>query len=105
MVNHLRQLVKRVNYVMSTGLFEDFPRCSKTSLDFILWKISYSFQAIDIQVIAVPENYQHIFSTLRHYSLTVNWFDLCLQSGSKIRAPITQTNSVRGPNPLKPTTR
>jgi hypothetical protein len=28
-------------------------------LDFILWKISYSFQAIDIHVIAVPENYQH----------------------------------------------
>tara|TARA_Y100001947_G_scaffold151847_1_gene152670 strand:- start:24 stop:254 length:231 start_codon:yes stop_codon:yes gene_type:complete len=64
MVNHLGQLVKRVNYVMSAGLLEDFPRCSNTSLDFILWKISYSFQAIDIHVIAVPENYQHIFSTL-----------------------------------------
>ena len=63
MVNHLGQLVKRVNYVMSAGLLEDFPRCSKTSLDFIFWKISYSFQAIDIHVIAVPENYQHIFST------------------------------------------
>tara|TARA_B100000678_G_scaffold214665_1_gene182008 strand:+ start:2051 stop:2305 length:255 start_codon:yes stop_codon:yes gene_type:complete len=59
MVNHLGQLVKRVNYVMSAGLLEDFPRCSNTSLDFILWKISYSFQAIDIHVIAVPENYQH----------------------------------------------
>jgi len=44
---------------MSASLFEDFLRCSKTSLDFILWKISYSFQAIDIHVIAVPENYQH----------------------------------------------
>ena len=43
---------------MSAGLLEDFPRCSKTSLDFILWKISYSFQAIDIHVIAVPENLQ-----------------------------------------------
>ncbi len=65
MVNHLGQLVKRVNYVMSAGLLEDFPRCSNTSLDFILWKISYSFQAIDIHVIAVPENYQHISGTRR----------------------------------------
>ena len=65
MVNHLGQLVKRVNYVMSASLLEDFPRCSKTSLDFILWKIFYLFQAIDIHVIAVPENYQHISGTRR----------------------------------------
>jgi len=45
---------------MSAGLLEDFPRCSKMSLDIILWKIFYLSQVTDIHVIAVPENYQHI---------------------------------------------